>query len=218
MSTNGYLDKVVESEPVREVVGVVHDRVALEELEECLMESGFDRGEIDIMANDGAVDGTVTRASVREGTAPEAIDSERHEVLTHDDHTGAHVLAYGTLISIGGMVAAIPMFAVGAAPVAIAASVVAGGAIGGGIGRFVRNRIIGHSSVRELEDHLYEEGIAVMVRVRDPLEESKARMVMNDCGADRIHSHDVELKKTLHEIPLAAMKPDPWLSPQRLGG
>ncbi len=216
MSNHEYLDKVVQSGPMHEVVGVVHDRRSLEALEERLMESGFDRGDIDIMANDGEVDGTARPG--RERNKREAADYRRHEVLTFDDEVGAHVLAYGTLISIGSIGAAIPVVASGGAALAIVAALVAGGAVGGGVGRFVRNRLVGSSETRKLEHDLADGGMAVLVRVLDRAGESRALTAMRECRADAVHVHDVEMMKTLHGIPLAAMMPDPWLGNKRLGG
>ena len=217
MMNHAYLDRVVETETLREVVGVVHDRAALETLEECLMESGFDRGDIDIMGNDGDVDGAmVTGPLINSDTASEAADYQRHEVLTHDDETGAHVLAYGTLMSLGGIGAAV--LAEGAAVGIVAASVLVGGAIGGGIGRLVRNRIVGAGTARKLEHDLLYGGVALLLHVRDDAEEMKAVHIMSECGAENVHSHDVDMMKTLHEIPFAGMNPDPWLGSQRLGG
>jgi hypothetical protein len=216
MSNHEYLDKVVQSGPMHEVVGVVHDRHSLETLEECLMESGFDRGDIDIMANSGEVDGAARPG--RERNNREAADYRRHEVLTFGDEVGAHVLAYGTLISIGSMGAAIPVVSSGGAAIALVAALVAGGAVGGGVGRFVRNRLVGSSETRKLERDLTDGGMAVLVRVLDRAGESRALTAMRECGADTVHVHDVEMMKTLHDIPLAAMMPDPWLGNQRLGG
>ena len=213
---SGYLDKVVGTVDTREVVGVVHDRDTLETLEESLMEHGFDRGDIDIMSSDGEVDGTP--AGPGSQRTREAVDHQRHEVMTHDDNVGAHVLSYGTLIAFGSIAGAVPVLAAGGSVTALAFAIVAGGALGGAIARLVRNRIVGAKSMRALERDLANGGMAVLVHVYDEAEQSRALALMRESGAERVHVHNVEMQKTLHEIPFAGMKPDPWLSPQRLGG
>lgn len=216
MLGNRYLDKVIDRVEAREVVGVVHDRDALEALEQCLMEHGFDRGDIDIMAGGSDVDGAPSTETPNHPR--EAPDYERHEVLTYDDDVGAHVLSYGTLIAVGSIAGAIPVLAAGGGATALAFAIVGGGALGGGVGRIVRNRIVGARARKRLEADIARCGIAVLVHVYDDDDQARALRQMRECGAEMVHVHNVEMTKTLHEVPFASMKPDPWLSPERLGG
>jgi len=56
-----------------------------------------------------------------------------------------------------------------------------------------------------------------MVRVRDPEAEHKAQEIMRRCGAEHVHVHEVELKKSLADVPLSSINPDPWLGDDRGG-
>ncbi len=54
--------------------------------------------------------------------------------------------------------------------------------------------------------------MVVFVRARDAAVEEKAQQIMRKSGALNVHVHEIELKKTLDELPLATIQPDPWLA------
>jgi hypothetical protein len=214
----GYLNKVIETERVREVVGVIHNRAALETIEEKLMERGFDRGDIDLIANIGLADGRRSNSPREPDRTPEAADFDRHEVVVADDQVGASVLAYGTMAGLGGMIGALVPLAIGASFLWVAAGVYIGVLIGFVVGRVVRNWILGLTAMRRIVGGLRGDGIAILIRVRNRADERKALTIVRAFGAEGVHAHEVRLQKTLHEVPLAAIKPDPWLGNDRLGG
>lgn len=212
-----YLDKVVDTEQVREVVAVVHETAALEAIEESLMEHGFDRADIDLIANSAAIDGTpVGQAGLH--AVRRSADHDRHEVVVADDRVGADVLSFGTTIAIGAMIGALVPLASDASSLVVATGVLVGALVGGAIGVAVRNRIVGWKASRALVRELRQGGMAVLVRVRSRAEEARALRIMRECRADNIHAHDVRIEKTLHTVPLAGLNPDPWLGRARLGG
>jgi len=214
MTDKGYRDKEIDTATVREVVGVVQSSEQLETLAIAFAKAGFDRADIDLMASRKTIDGLY-------GQMPEldkAVDYQRRELVTGDDKETATVLTFGTLIALGSLGAALPVVASGGAIAAALGSALAGGAVGTGIGALVRDRLIGSADADRIERELKSGGIVVFVRVRDQESEQRAADIMRSCDVTDVHAHDVELKKTLHDIPLANIVPDPWLGRERLGG
>ena len=105
-----------------------------------------------------------------------------------------------------------PVVASGGALAAVLAATAAGGAAGAGIAKVVRSAILGGVGAEDLERDLRGGGLVVFVRARDAAAEEKAQQIMRKSGALNVHVHEIELKKTLDELPLATIQPDPWLA------
>jgi hypothetical protein len=69
----------------------------------------------------------------------------------------------------------------------------------------------------DLENDLRMGGLVVFVRARNLEGEEKAQDVMRRCGAQHVHVHEIELKKTFKDVPLSDIRPDPWLGDEKLG-
>ena len=89
MTDNRSADEVLDTIRVREVVGTVKNREGLDRLVDDLTRSGFDRGDIDLMASRM----TVMRALGAYYSAPvvaaEHPDAPRRELIKPDDETTA---------------------------------------------------------------------------------------------------------------------------------
>jgi hypothetical protein len=147
--------------------------------------------------------------------AAEHPDAPRRELIKPDDETTATALVFGTLITIGTVGAALPIVASGGALAAAAAAALAGGAAAAGLAKIIKNRLVSTGESIDLEDELKMSGLVILVRVRDPEAEHKAQEIMRRCGAEHVHVHEVELKKTLADVPLSSINPDPWLGDDR---
>jgi hypothetical protein len=60
-------------------------------------------------------------------------------------------------------------------------------------------------------------GIVLWVRVRAPEREEMAQKILSEHGARAIRVHEIEIDKTVEDIPLSRLRPDPWLGSERLG-
>lgn len=209
MPDDGNRTQVIDTTSYREVVGVVHNRAALERLEADLTGSGVDRGDIDLVSAPHAEDGTTGEA--------EAMDFLRHEVILDDDRQNADVLAYGTLISAGVLLGAMIAFVSGGSGGAIAVVALVGAVVGTVAAKLFRDHIVGRAD-RQIDDDLANGGLAVLVHAWDAGGEKQITDTMRKGAAERIHVHDVELNKTVRGIPLGWVIPDPWLSNRRLAG
>jgi hypothetical protein len=206
-STNELLGTV----RVREVVGTVKDKEALDRLAADLTQSGFDRADIDLMASRTTVMRTLGSYYTVPVAAAEHPDAPRRHLIRPDDVTTTTALVFGTLITIGSLGAALPILASGGALAAAAAAGVAGGAAMTALAEVIKSRLVSSGEDTDLEEELRMSGLVVMVRVHDQEKEHMAREIMRRCGASHIHVHEVELKKTLADVPLSSINPDPWL-------
>jgi hypothetical protein len=143
--------------------------------------------------------------------AAEHPDAPRHNLIRPDDETTTTALVFGTLMTIGTLGASLPIVASGGALAAAAAAALAGGATMAGLAHVIRSRLVSTGEGIDLEEELRMNGLVVMVRVHDLEREQMAQEVMRRCGALQVHVHEVELKKTLADVPLSSINPDPWL-------
>lgn len=211
MSRDGSNSEILEAVRVREVVGLVKSRDVLDRLVDELTNAGFDRADIDLMAS---------RATIRRELgiyykdpipAADASDAPRRDLIKTDDKVSTTALVFGTLVTIGTLGAALPIVASGGALAAVAAAALAGGATGAGLASILRSRLLSSGDGVDLEDELRLGGIVVLVRVLNPETETLAQQIMRRHAVEKIHVHEVELKKTLADIPLSSINPDPWL-------
>jgi hypothetical protein len=214
---HGNGNDLIDTVRVREAVGVVHSREQLEKLVERLTTSGFDRAAINLMASQDAILRKLGTIYLDPAGAADAPGVPRRKLVMPSDETGLTALIFGTLITIGTMGAALPIVASGGALAAAIVAGVVGGAAAGGIAKVIKDRIVGQSYDVDLENELRQGGLVIFVRVRNPEREAKALSLMRDCGADKVHVHDVDIPKTVEDIPLANITPDPWLGQEKLG-
>ena len=204
---------VLETARVREVVGVVRSRETLATIVERLTTVGFDRADIDLMASQEMIARELKTAGADSVSAVDMPGVPRRNLVTPSDKETLNVGLFGTLVSLGSMGAALPIVASGGALAAAVAAAIAGGAAAGGIAELIRKSIAMRSDDVHLDDELRQGGLVIFVRASNPEHEFKALSVMRDCGADRVHVHEIDLPKRVQDIPLAKIAPDPWLGP-----
>lgn len=211
MSDDGSKSEVLESVRVREVLGLVKSRDALDRLVDDLTSAGFDRADIDLMSSRATAMEVLGGENKDEYTKEEAPDAKRIHLTKADDRMAATALVFGTLVTIGTLGASVPIVASGGALAAIAAAALAGGATGAGLASILKDRLLTGGEHFDLEEALRQGGIVVVVRVRDPEAEARAQEIMRRNGVESVHVHEVELQKTLEDVPLSSINPDPWL-------
>ncbi len=207
---------VLETVTVREVVGIVHDRETLEKVSEALMEAGVDRADISLLAPRKTVIKHLDKFYREPEEVVDEPDAPRTELVLDEDETAIKALSFGTLSAIGSLGALGLVVASGGALAAALIAAGAGGAAGAGLGKLLADKLGAHA-LDQFESDFRLGGLALFVRVRDPQDEEKIKQTMEQAGAEKIRVHDIELKKTDAEIPLADVRPDPLLSGERLG-
>jgi hypothetical protein len=213
----GHHENVLETIRVREVVGTVTTREALDELVTALMWAGFDRSDIDLLASREAVMRKLHAIYADPIPVAQDPDAPRRELIRPDDEVTSSALIFGTLITIGTLGATLPIVASGGAAATAVVAALAGGIAGAGVAKTIKDQLISPKDAMELEDDLRSGGLVVLIRVRNREMEERAQDAMVRCGAQHVHVHEIELKKTSQDLPLANIRPDPWLGDERLG-
>lgn len=207
---------VLEKVRAREVAGVFYSREAIERAVEDLLMNGFDRADVDRLASLGEV-----RKRLRLYMAPEELadlpPAPRQPVFTQDDITIALVVTVSLVGAAAGMAAAFGVLVAGggAGSALVVGAVI--GIVAGAMTGMVMARVFRREDQRGLEWLQFDRGVVLWVRVRSPEQEAKAIEVLRRNGGRAVRVHEIEIEKRLEDLPLASLRPDPWLGSEPLG-
>ncbi|OHB28784.1 MAG: hypothetical protein A2790_22340 [Phenylobacterium sp. RIFCSPHIGHO2_01_FULL_69_31] len=200
-------DPAILATHVREAVGVVDSLEELEELVNQLTTHGVDRTDISLMGSFSAVFHKLKKVYRRPDEVADLPDVPRRALVTRDDVFVATPLVFGTLLTVGSFGAALPIVASGGALAAAVAAAIGGGAAAGALARIIRDKVVNPRDAARLEDDLTSGGLVVFVRVDTPDEETQALKIMRDVGADNVHVHEIDIRRTREDVPLGAIQP-----------
>jgi hypothetical protein len=195
---------------IREAVGVFHERDSFHSAVEDLMNAGFDRAELSLLAGARAVDEKLGDAyrKIKEleddPKVPRAAYVSNHSLA--EGRTGViGGLAYvGAVVGAGAVVAS-----GGTLAAAIAAAAIAGG--GGGVIGGWAAQYLGRDRADALQRQLDGGGLLLWVHVRDAAREQRALEILTAHGAADVHVHDLPLSRDPAGNPLTGIKIDPFL-------
>lgn len=210
------IPEVIDRVRVREIAGVFRARDALDATVSALLAAGFDRGDIDIMANIHTVRRRLGGVYAPAEDLADIPATPRRAFVAREDLSGPLATVAGLLAYVGATAAAFGVVASGGSLALALAAAAAGGAGGGGIGALVA-RYVGREHAKQLEAELAAGGIVLWVRVRSPEREEQARQILRSHGATAVRVHEIELEKRADDLPLSALRPDPWLGDEPLG-
>jgi hypothetical protein len=213
MSTS---DAVIERGRVREAAGVFRSREALEAAAEALRLAGFDRADIDVLADADAVRQKLRAPYIAAEDLADVPHAPRRAFMAREDVALAVAGIAGILIYIGATVAALAILSTGGAWV-WATVVAVGIAAAGGIAASVVIRFLERQQAEQLEGNTIADGLILWVRVRSPDREERAQQILRERGGQAIRVHEIEIDKRLEDLPLSNLRPDPWLGGERLG-
>jgi hypothetical protein len=213
MSTS---DAVIERIRVREAAGVFRSHKALEAAAEALRLAGFDRADIDVLADADAVRQKLRAPYIAAEDLADVPHAPRRAFMAREDVALAVAGIAGILIYIGATVAALAILSTGGAWV-WATVVAVGIAAAGGIGASVVIRFLERQQAEQFEGNTIADGLILWVRVRSPDREERAQQILREWGGQAIRVHEIEIDKRLEDLPLSNLRPDPWLGGERLG-
>jgi hypothetical protein len=209
-------DSVLDVEKVREVAAVFRSRDALFAAIDDLLVVGFDRADIDLVADADEVERRLGTAAVRAEELADVPYTPRRPVVAPEDTTSLFAIAMTVMAFLGAGAAAFGILAAGGSwGSAFAAAI--GGAVVGAIIGYALARLFGARSFRETEPHMVGGGFILWVRVNSPEREIAAERVLRARGGEAVHPHEIHLGKRVEDIPLSTVRPDPWLGDKRLG-
>jgi hypothetical protein len=210
-------EPVLDRVRVREVTGVFHSREALDAATGQLLLSGFDRSDIDVLNSVAALRQRVGGAYY---VAPEELAdvpaAPRWPFIGWDDVTVLNVTVSAIVGAATAMGTAYWVLASGGSGTQAIASAALIGSIAGSIGFY----LVAFAFRRKRQDYeelLASRGLILWVRVWSPEQEDRAQDLMRAYGARAVRVHEIDLEKRASDVPLAKLRPDPWLGPERLG-
>jgi len=178
----------LKSRTVREAVGVFHTAAGLQSAIDDLLQSGFHRAELSLLASEHAVDEklgdryrkvssleddpVIPRAAY---VSPEAIGDAEGGLIGILFYVGA-VAAAGAIVASGGTLTA-----------AILGAALSGG-VGGVIGAFLA-RLLGEEHGRQLQAHVDRGGLLLWVRTWDAADEKRAMDILRKHSGQDVHVH-----------------------------
>jgi hypothetical protein len=210
-------EAVIERRKVREVTGVLYSRQMLDEAIDALLRAGFDRADIDIIGSLDEVRNRIGAVYVAAEELPDIAAAPRREPIKGDDVTTTRVVTVATVASAGALTATFIALASGGGWTrAIIAAVAVGGVLGVA-SAVAMQRVLGRDKAAGLDTQMEARGLVLWVRVRSPEQEEKAQNILEAYGARAVRVHEIEVAKRPDDIPLATLRPDPWLGDERLG-
>ncbi|MFD2204526.1 hypothetical protein [Kiloniella antarctica] len=201
----------VSKETVREAVGVFHTAQELESAIDVLLNTGFDRSEISLLASEETVDEKLGHRYDSVHELEDDADVPRTAYVERDSVVEGKMALIGGFAYIGAVVAAAPIVASGGPlAVAIIGAVLAGGSAGV-FGSFVAEWI-GHKSAENIESQLKHGGLLLWVTLRDQNHEEMAMSILTEQGADDVHCHDIPVSGDPATNPVHGRETDPFLA------
>ena len=177
-----------KSRMVREAVGVFKGADTLQAAIDELLQSGFHRAELSLLASEQAVehklghryqkvssladDRTIPRAAY---ISPEAIGGAEGALIGVLSYVGA-VAAAGAIVASGGTLTA----------------VIVGAALTGGAGGLIGSALakwVGEDHAHRLQQHLDHGGLLLWVRTRTPANEERAVTILKKHSGEQVHIH-----------------------------
>ncbi|UGY08565.1 hypothetical protein [Phyllobacterium pellucidum] len=195
-------DEILEQSAVREVAGIVRSPKILDHVVEALEHAGFDRGDIDVMADSETIRDRFGSIFIPVEELADVPGAPRSAFIQRDDVSMVRFGATGVLLYVGATVAALSIVASGGSLAAALAAAAAAGAASGGIGA-LSTRFLTRERARMIETMMMEGGLVLWVRVRSKEAERQAEEIMREQGVEQVRVHEMVIDKRLEDLPLA---------------
>jgi hypothetical protein len=200
---------------VREAVGVFHDRNSFQAAVDELLNSGFDRADLGLLASTRAVEEKLGHLYEKVSELEDDPRVPRAAFIGRDSMVEGRTGIVGGLAYIGALAAIGAVVASGGTLAwTIAAAVVAGG--GGGLLGGVAARWLGRERAKTIQDQLDHGGLLLWVRLRDVTHERRAVDILRMHSAADVHVHELPVAAVPEADPLAGFEPDPFLPKARI--
>ncbi len=213
----GTSDDVLDRTRTREVTGVFHSKKALELAAQDLLLAGVDRADVDVSTSSDELGRRLNYQAIPPADLADLPAAPRQPFTGSDDLIGAEAVAGSVAGCAVAVIIAALLVAWGLSPLLIAIVAVLCGLVAAGIAAFrVRRRLL-RERYMGLENIAEWNGLVMWVRVRSAEMEAAAQEILVRHGAQAVHIHEIDLAKTTEDLPLHALRPDPWLGDERLG-
>ena len=173
---------------IREAVGVFHSADQLQAAIDELLQSGFHRAELSLLASERAVDQKLSHRYRKVSTLADDPVIPRAAYVSPEAIGGAEGGLIGVLMYVGAVAAAGAIVASGGTlTAAILGAALTGGA-GGLIGSLLA-RWVGESHGRHLQEQVDRGGLLLWVRTWDSEDEQRATRILESHSGTHVHIH-----------------------------
>jgi hypothetical protein len=207
---------VLEKAKAREVVGILLSRKSLRESVDALLLAGFDRADLDVMGSVAQLRKAVSDASISLDEIAGTRRIPKKVPVGPEDITLVHAMVVGVLGFIAAAGASAIVIASDGSAVQAAIAATLAGCVAAALSGYVFALRFKPQDVLVLDQRVADRGVMLWVRVDSPDEEEKAKSILLAHGAKSVRTLEAEVTKTIHDIPLSRLRPDP-LIPVRLG-
>ncbi|HEY1979590.1 MAG TPA: hypothetical protein VGH13_05855 [Xanthobacteraceae bacterium] len=214
---NRSADDAIERIRVREVAAIFHSQEALEAAVKALLWAGFDRADMDRLADLDEVRKRLGPAYVAHEELADIPQAPRRPVVLREDITATMAVVVGVLAALAGVITAFIVVAAGGRTAAAIIFALLAAFVAGSVGAALALRFLTPAQSTALEPLVAVRGLILWIRVRSPDREDQARQILHQHGGQAIRVHEIEIEKRLGEVPLNSLEPDPWLRSERLG-
>jgi hypothetical protein len=174
----------------REIVGVFHDERALDAAVDDLLEGGFDRADISLLASERAVADKLGHAYQRVAELEDDPSAARVAYVAREDYGAAEGGLISGLVYVGALAGAGAVVASGGALGGVLLTAALSGGAGGAAGVALA-RWIDRQRAERLNEQLKKGGLLMWVHVRSEKAEARAKAVLERHGAEDVHGHDL---------------------------
>ena len=210
-------DDILDRVRTREVTGVFHSRKALIAAAQELLVAGIDRADIDVSASLDELQRRLNYASIPPEDLADIPATARQPLMGEDDVLITEVVVGSIVGCVGAIALAFYLVAQDMRPLPAGVLSVLSGFIVGGAAALVARRRLRRERTLGLEKLSEAHGLLIWVRVQSPEKETEAQEILMRQGAEAVHVHEINLAKRPDDLPLHALRPDPWLGDERLG-
>lgn len=194
--------EILEQSVVREVAGIVRTPETLDNVVEALELAGFDRADIDVMADTATIRDRFGTVFIPVEELADVPGTPRRAFIQRDDVSMVRAGAFGMLFYVGATVAALGIVASGGSLAAALAAAAAAGTASGGLG-VLATQFLNRERAELIETMIMEGGLVLWVRVRSGNAERRAEQLMREHGVEAVRVHEITLDKRLEDLPLA---------------
>ncbi|NEW96688.1 hypothetical protein [Rhodopseudomonas sp. BR0G17] len=217
MTTATSTDTILDRDRTREVTGVFHSRRTLDDAVQDLLLSGVDRSDIDVSASPDEFQRPLDYVVIPPADLADRPTTPRQPFFGDDDLLGAEAVASGVLgcMAAVGVTAFLVLKGYDALVVAVWSILI--GTVTGALMIWPIHRLLRREKVSGVEPMAEWLGLLIWVRVRKAEKAALAQEILVRHGGGAVHVHEIDLVKRPEDLPLHALRPDPWLSDERLG-
>lgn len=185
-----------DSEFSREAVAVFHSAKTMQGAIDELLQSGFDRAELNILADSNAIEEKLGHHYSKNKDAEDEPNAPRTAYVSPEAYGGAEGAVLGALIYVPACIGVATIVASGGTVAAAATAAIAAGGAGGVVGSVLAT-LIGERHAKNIKKQLASGGLVLWVLTSSEEKEARAVEILTDHAGEDVHVHGIRLTKAI---------------------